>query len=133
MAVMVVVCAVEQGGHEASSVTERGARSQARLRGDLRGGGGRTRGVERGDAEFTKAISHRESQRGRDERPKTTGTSKVEVCEAVGAALRAAWIERRHTHEWPMRELPLVRVPPLDPSAGPQGRTHRRTSDSALL
>src|SRR5687767_10146547 len=54
MAVMVVVRAVEQGGHEASSVPERGVGSQGRWR---KPGSGSE------EAEFTKAISHRESQR----------------------------------------------------------------------
>src|SRR5688572_23756019 len=43
-------------------------------------------------------------------------------CEAVGAALRAAWNERRCANEWRPSHRPFVRAPPLDPCAGPQGR-----------
>src|SRR5688572_26962363 len=83
MAVMVVVCAVEQGGHEASSVTETGAGSQARLRGDLRGGEGGRRGW-RGGMPSSRRLFRTESHR------------EQSPCPAVGPALRAGtWIERR--------------------------------------
>src|SRR5688572_12390582 len=89
------------------------------------GGGERRERLGREEAELTEAISRRVHRGQRQARLQC-----AKVCEAVGAALRAAWIERRHADEWPVQQAHHSSACLLSIQApARRAATHRRTHE----